>query len=479
MQSSRRLLVTLALVPAACGGDSSSSGQSCSGGTCPPPSSLCVTPPLAASAAAPPTQILALGTKRVGDSVSFSVPAGIASLTIIEQVVSAPPTAAFNEGTVPNEAAPLTLTDPAGTVLFDQFLPPADPTRAPVYLAAASPGTGTLTVPSSTAGLELAASGLPQGTWSLVVSDLAYVCTLAANCAQGGGSNAGTYGLTILLKPSPGAAPARIDVAINLATGDATAITAASAGSDPDLQRMVSSLGVLLARAGLTLGRTTYVDVPPAVASRLAAGVHIDDNGACGDLSRLFATAPAGKQLNVFLVSTFVSSAAPSGTTIVGIDSAIPGPATISPTTQSGVAVSVVNLRAARENCGGAVALDCTPDGSGGASCCGADVTAFFVAHELGHFLGLYHVTEREGVRFDPLEDTPACPCQSCAPDPRTCASAQPAPASPHLMSIAECRASASCGGGDNLMFWVFDDGAVGTVTPEQQRLVSGSPAVY
>ena len=32
------------------------------------------------------------------------------------------------------------------------------------------------------------------------------------------------------------------------------------------------------------------------------------------------------------------------------------------------------------------------------------------LAHEIGHTLGLFHTTERNGLVFDPLPDTPACP---------------------------------------------------------------------
>ena len=31
------------------------------------------------------------------------------------------------------------------------------------------------------------------------------------------------------------------------------------------------------------------------------------------------------------------------------------------------------------------------------------------IAHEIGHFVGLFHTTEKDGVTFDPLDDTPKC----------------------------------------------------------------------
>jgi hypothetical protein len=442
----------------------------------------------AASSAAAPVQVFALGTKRVGTTVTFGVPAGTASITIIEQLVAAPPTATFtDQGTLPNDAAPLTITDANGSVVLDQFKNPADPTQAALFFASTSPGTGTVTLPNTTAALNTVSAGLPAGTWSFVVSDLAYLCTLASNCSSGGSNGESTYDLKVLLKPGAGAtnipATGTVDVTFNLTSGGITpALAAATAGTDTDVQRMVSSVRTLLGQVGLQLGAVSYVDVPAAAAAKVASGVQVDDATACGELSQLLATAPAGRQVNIFVVSNFVSKNLAPGTLVAGIDGTIPGPATISPTLQSGAAVSAANLRAGRSNCGAGLSLNCGTATSA-LTCCGADVVAYAVAHEMGHYLGLYHVTEGEGTSFDPLQDTPACKCQSCASDPTKCADAIPTPASPHTMTVAECSPgtakNAVCGGGDNLMFWLLSGASVGSLTAEQGRVVRANPAVY
>jgi len=178
-----------------------------------------------------------------------------------------------------------------------------------------------------------------------------------------------------------------------------------------------------------------------------------------------------------YLVPSFVSSDTVGGASIVGFDGTIPGPATVSQTLQAGVAVSIADLRAGAANCRpGSLVLDC---GLSGALCCGADRTAYIAAHELGHFLGLYHTTDPDGTAFDSLSSTPTCACRSCARDARTCADASPRPASPHAMSAAECEAGASCGGGDNLMFWQLADASVGNLLDEQARVLRANPAVY
>ncbi len=459
-----------------------SATESCVAGKCMP--LACTLPQPAPSAAQSP---LHLGTMKVGDTATFSVPTGAASFTIIEQIVAAPASVTFTDlGAQPNTAAPLSVTDPNGTAVFDQSkAQPSDPVTAPLFFASSSPGVGTLTLPDTTAGLTLVAPpGLAPGTWRFVVSDLAHQCSIPifSNCAPGSGDAKGTYDVTVIVKPGAGTAdniPAtgKVDVTFNLTpSGIGLSAATAKTGSDPDLKRMVQTLGTLLGRAGLTLGNVDYVDVPDPMKSRVSSGVQIDDGTVCGELQQLLATAPAGDQVNLFMVSTFISSDVTPGTLVAGIDGTIPGPATVSPSLQSGAAVSAANLRSnSTTQCGGPIALICGPKGTG---CCGADRVAYVVAHEMGHFFGLYHATEHDGTSFDPLQDTAECPCQTCAPDKTKCADATPPPATPHPMSVTECEVSTTCGGGDNLMFWLLDDASVGNLSAEQGSVIRASPAV-
>lgn len=59
--------------------------------------------------------------------------------------------------------------------------------------------------------------------------------------------------------------------------------------------------------------------------------------------------------------------------------------------------------------------------------------------HELGHFLGLFHTTEKDGTRHDPIDDTPECPASYDEDEDGT-------------LSVYECRGS----GSGNVMFWAF-----------------------
>jgi hypothetical protein len=108
---------------------------------------------------------------------------------------------------------------------------------------------------------------------------------------------------------------------------------------------------------------------------------------------------------------------------------------------------------------------------------CGPDEVAFIGAHETGHFLGLFHTTEQEGADFDPLTDTPKCPCLNCASaiDLPKCTSS-----SPPLVTAGRCNVSSSCGGGDNLMFWLLSPGVSrGTLSAQQIQVMRLNAAVH
>ncbi len=69
------------------------------------------------------------------------------------------------------------------------------------------------------------------------------------------------------------------------------------------------------------------------------------------------------------------------------------------------------------------------------------------IAHEMGHLLGLYHLTESNAAYFDPIADTPECPLAD--PDPLVVAN-------DHDLDMDGTVYADECSdaGGDNLMFW-------------------------
>src|SRR6266568_3535 len=396
-----------------------------------------------------------------------------------------------------NVAVPHKVQSPGGSIQFNDLddgssLPP--PGSGPDYYAnrsvfffSDSPATGTLTIPNTSQGLTVAngGTGLPAGSWSMVVSDLAWECQTGVlgtgvNCLAGAADS--TYEVTVIAKPlgasSHVPSSGQLDVVVYFATATAggSPLTAATADADADLTRMKQTLTGLFAKAGITSVNVAFKDLPADVQNLYATGVHVDQSGACAELPQLLKNAAPGNTFNAFLVSDFIESGSTSTNTptIVGIDGTIPGPASIGGTVASGAAVSAASLR---HNSGTSFC-----QGSPNYQGCGADETAYIMAHEAGHFLGLYHVTEEYGAEFDPLLDTPTCVCKDCSSTPSTCADHElgTPPLSADKVRVSECLGvKPGCGGGDNLMFWLLGTGSQGVLTAEQGQVMRANPLIH
>jgi hypothetical protein len=435
--------------------------------------------------ALPGPQVIALGVHAVGETVSFPVAGSTGSVTILQQGVEqgAARWVTWRGTPLLDSVVPLTVSVD-GVLYFDDRVPPPDDPATwggpdgigAIFVGMDTPWTGTLTVPNTTNMLDHVAAhgGVPSGTWSVVVNDRAEECRRAgpSSCVVGDGVTAypaGRYDVTVLLKPGPVGRSGTLDLVFRIVT---TALDAASAATDPSVARMRATLATYLSRMGIALGAVSFADVAPAVKARYAAGVNADDAGPCGDLASLLRLAGPGNAMSLFLVDSYYSS---DPGTVVGLDGTIPGPATVGGTVASGATAAVENLWAgAATSCGG------TPDPRS----CGADQVAYVIAHEMGHFLGLYHDSEWTGTLFDPVRDTPTCACRACAPASQV-ASCEAGVVTPttYVMTTTDCTRQLSdpanpCGGGDNLMFWALGARSEGTVTSEQSAIVRASPLV-
>lgn len=67
-----------------------------------------------------------------------------------------------------------------------------------------------------------------------------------------------------------------------------------------------------------------------------------------------------------------------------------------------------------RPNAAVLVSTDAYTDGQGQLN---VDGLASTVAHEVGHFMGLYHTSESSGNAHDPIDDTPSCGDGACSPE--------------------------------------------------------------
>jgi hypothetical protein len=417
-----------------------------------------------------------LGSQAVGTVVSFDVPAGTASITIVEQAngtgLAAPPDTVTLNGNavIENTAVPDKLKNPGGTVIYDDNPPsgpPPDPSGETVFFASGSPVTGAFTIPNTSKLLAQSVNGLPTGKWQFVVNDFAYECVGASNCT--GGSRNTTYDVKVVLKGGAPRTSGTVDVAFYLAgvkTAASGTITAANAATDATMKRMVNTLTTLYSKAGICVGKVTFYDLPAWANTRFGA-LDIDSIGPCDDLDQMFTLSVPGNQLDFFLTGAFVTKSQ-GQVRVAGIDGTIPGPSAFGGTIHSGAVVNGADLAGSTASCSGAFTLNCN-----------ADLVAYVAAHEGGHWMGLYHVTEQLGDAFDPIADTPKCPCDPCVPAASRSQCSRFDPNVPPVVSGANCTKSASCGGGDNLMFWLLDDQSTGALSCEQGGVMRSNPVVH
>jgi len=208
---------------------------------------------------------------------------------------------------------------------------------------------------------------------------------------------------------------------------------AQSAQTDPVFQEAVQVFQQIYAQAGIQLGPFTYLDLHEPQATRFAVVAE-------GDLPEMFAL-PQGSThegLHFVMIDHFIM---PGGGVLLGISGGIPGPPAVGGVPRGSVAVGLASYM------GGAG----TPGGLGET-----------MAHEGGHYLGLFHTTEANGQSFDPLPDTPECPASTRDLD------------GDGYVNPDECVGF----GSTNLMFWSASDQLQRELTPNQTWVLLRNPSV-
>lgn len=218
-----------------------------------------------------------------------------------------------------------------------------------------------------------------------------------------------------------------VDISIVLVgvDGISESLNATAAEGDTGLQAALTTLGDLWSDLGLSLGNVRYSDFDGAVETYTT----IEGYEEFGDLLR---ATPAGNELTFYLVQDIDLG---DGASILGLSGGPPGAASQGGTSKSGVVINVANLVA-------------DPDQVG-----------LIMAHEGGHFLGLFHPTEKDASGTDPLDDTPVCTNDAD---------------SDGSFTSAECEGS----GAENVMWPTAQVGTATSFSADQGWVVARNPIV-
>ncbi len=210
-------------------------------------------------------------------------------------------------------------------------------------------------------------------------------------------------------------------------------LDATTAQTDANFQTALDTFLGDWSAAGVDVA-VSYVDFEGDSAAFTVIEVSDDD---ASELGALFETAsPFNDRVVTFFFVTDIANTTAGGATILGIAAGPPGAASLSRTSKSGVAIATLDLATAPTDVGRVM------------------------AHEGGHFLGLFHTTEKDGSQTDPLDDTPECGVANDAD-------------ANGVLSSAECAAH----GSDNAMWWTLGSDSP-AFSDDQVWVVARNPAV-
>lgn len=335
--------------------------------------------------------VLDLGDLPSGVPVGFDIPAGALGFHL---VAAAPGAGSWGLQRV---------LDPGGVPVLDDYTPVGGATALSIGYA----GWATTTVP---ANAQSSTIPLMPGGWQLVATGAGATGTAYVQRTSDGQFHGGVLDLHIYIPDG-------------LQIHDPTpmhAITAADAPSDPAVSARVDAFYEAVdAFFGIGRGEVFFHAIG-------AEHLNVVGEAAYASLVEQSGVSESGQALHVMWAQRIEPVA---GYPVWGVSPGAPGIVLETGTRRSAIALALWDT------------FNAQGDG-------------LTMVHELGHFLGLSHTTELDGIHADPIADTPACE----GIDPENLA---------------------ACPDKTNIMFPAYygTTGGVGvTVTPTQVTIVRGAP---
>lgn len=313
---------------------------------------------------------------------------------------------------------PLVAADPTARVVVYRLY---DPSNTKIYDYANSSNAVKILPPPQSGSFALLLPNSPtlsftSGSWT------SYLL----------GSKVTSVDVSALVKTPSSAALTSGTLNANLFFVGVPGLTAASAPGNANFQTVLSKVNTIYAQIGVQLGNLTYIDVTgqDAIAYTNLADADL------GTMMKLSGHPQASDgAINLFFVQSIVGGSL-GGYIILGESAGIPG-VPVRGSSGSGAGVTMADFPA------------------------NLDEIAETIAHESGHWLGLFHTTESNGQSFDPLPDTPQCPAATFDLN------------HDNIVDATECAAV----DGTNLMFW-SSQSLTPVLTPNQKFVFMNHPLV-